>query len=483
MPNQAADRPFFIPAESEAEAIERIYALTGRKPQRGPGGRRAGKGALTALRDALELDIDIVRTPAATAERIAEALDVEWYPSRFTNLNMVNLNGLNALLEGATDAYRGGSLRRLRADIPSALEGPEWESFEPARSKIEAVTRIARLTNAPVEWLGPGAKEHKSVFLNLADNLFPGDPRIDQRTKTNLGASLAAVLGVPWTDACASTGETIQLVGLNTVLAGAERHLGLLGTSAAKLLLTAEDEGHALAAALHAGFSPKKRGQPHWDGRDAVQWMVDESLPSRFQTEWQGWFYEARGRSILQNAFPPAPVAPRVAYGPNTTFDYALNHVWDLKAHTERWLTPSTGALSPIENETILNDEQAVRECIEDQGLGFLVINGIATEDEDGSFRAWHRALRVSGGRNLRESENSTHHRRMKAGFRAISVEAFWIPNTPALLAAIAAGSMQVAVQGRQASGAARRNKFKMRPRQARADSGIRVASFEWPTA
>ena len=483
MPNQAASSPFFIPAESETEAVERIYALTGRKPQRGPGGSRAGKGALTALRDALELDIDIVRTPAETADRIAEAIGIEWYPSRYTNLNMGNLDGCNALLQGATDAYRRGSLRRLRADVPGTLEGPEWDAFEPARSKIEAVTRIAALTNAPAEWLGPGAKEHKSVFLNLADNLFPGDARIDKRSKTNLGASLAAVLGVPWTDACASTGETIRLVGLNTVLAGAERHLGLLGTNAARLLLTAEDEGRALAAALHAGFSPKKKGQPYWDGQEAVQWMVDQSLPNQFQTEWQGWYYEARGRSILQSAFPPAPTAPKVSYGPNTTFDYALNHVWDLKAHTERWLTPSTGALSPIENETILNDEQAVRECIEDQGLGFLVANGIATEDEDGSFRTWHRALRATNGRSPRESDNSAHHRRMKAGFRGISVESFWIPNTPALLAAIAAGSMQVAPQGRQASGAPRRDKFKMRPRRARADGGIRVANFEWPAA
>lgn len=481
MSGRPVEHPFFIPAESDAEAISRIYALTGRKPQGGPGGSRAGKGALTALRDALDLKIDIVKTPAATAALIAEALDIEWDPSRYTNRNMVNIDGLNALLEGSTVAYRLGSLRRLRADVPWTLEGLEWDAFDPAQSKIEAVTRLAALTGAPTEWLGPGAKEHKSVFLNLASRLFPGDPRIDASSKTNLGASLAAVLGVPWTDACASTGETIQLVGLNTILAGAERHLGLLGTSAAQLLLTAESEGRALAAALHAGFSPKTKGQPFWDGREAVRWMVDRSLPNRFQTEWQGWYYEARGRAILQGAFPPAPVAPRVAYGPNTTFDYALNRVWDLKAHTEQWLTPSTGALSSFENETILNDEQAVRECVEDQGLGFLVINGVAVDDENGLFRAWHRDLRMTNGRTPRESDNSAHHRRMKAGFHGVSVEAFWIPNTSALLAAIAGGSMQVAPQGRQASGAPRRDKFKMRPRQARADDGIRVANFEWP--
>ena len=274
------DRPYFLPADTLAEAIERIYSLTGRAPDNSPGGTRAGKRALVALRDSLGLQIDIVWTPAATAGAIASALDIEWDTDAFTERNMVNLDGFNALLEGATEAVHIGSLRRLRDEAPKELTGPVWSDFQPARSKIEAVTRIAALTDAPRERLGPGAKEHKSVFLNLANALFPDDPRVDTRSKTKLGASLAEILGVPWTDQCSSTGETIQLVGLNTILAGAERHLGRLGTEVADVLATPEAEGDALAAALLDGLPA------HWDGRRAVKWLADNGLRGANDNEW-----------------------------------------------------------------------------------------------------------------------------------------------------------------------------------------------------
>jgi hypothetical protein len=58
-----------------AEAIERIYSMTGRAPDNSPGGTRAGKRALVALRDSLGLQIDIVWSPAATAGAIAIAMD------------------------------------------------------------------------------------------------------------------------------------------------------------------------------------------------------------------------------------------------------------------------------------------------------------------------------------------------------------------------------------------------------------------------
>ena len=111
---RSADAEFFLPAETESEAVERIYALTGRAPEKVRGGSRAGKRALVALRDALELDIDIVRTPAAMAREIAMRLDVEWREDLLVELNMVNLRGLNTLLEAATNAYQEGALIRLR---------------------------------------------------------------------------------------------------------------------------------------------------------------------------------------------------------------------------------------------------------------------------------------------------------------------------------------------------------------------------------
>jgi hypothetical protein len=472
----SADIEFFLPAETEIEAIERIYALTGRAPESVRGGSRAGKRALVALRDALDLDIDIVRTPAAMARDIAMRLDVQWREDLLVDLNLVNLHGLNALLEGATNAYREGALLKLRDEVPPSLVGPVWAAFEPARSKIEAVTRIAALTDAQREWLGPGGKEHKSVFLNLAHALFPGDPRIDMSSKTRLGASLARVLGVPWTDDCASTGETIQLTGLNTILAGAERHLGRLGAQVSDMLATAEAEGDALAAALLSGLPD------HWDGRKSVKWLADNGMRGANDNEWQGFFGEERARAVLGASFAPRIPGPRVRYG-NTVFDYALNSVWDIKVHTEVQTVAGTSrAASP---EMLLNDEQAIRDCVNEQGIGFLIISGNALMDDSGEFLRWHREFKTARRGRPASPSNSGKSRTRKAAFTPLHVESFWLANGSALSAAIASGELSARLQGRQApkaegdAGAARGPKFVLNIAKARAGSSIARYDFQ----
>ena len=115
------DPSFFLPAATVAEAVTRIFSLTGAAE----GATRGEKRAILALRDALRLDIDVARTNAHMAQRIAEVLGVEWRPS-YEDLNKVTLDGLNALLEGATEAYHQDSLRRLAGQRPARLGGPEW---------------------------------------------------------------------------------------------------------------------------------------------------------------------------------------------------------------------------------------------------------------------------------------------------------------------------------------------------------------------
>lgn len=472
----SADIEFFLPAESETEAIERIYALTGRAPEKAKGGSRAGKRALVALRDSLDLDIDIVRTPAAMAREIATKLDIQWREDVSVDLNMVNLRGLNTLLEGATNAYQQGALLRLRDEVPPALVEPAWAAFQPARSKIEAVTRIAAMTDAPREWLGPGGKEHKSVFLNLANALFPDDPGIDTTSKTRLGASLARALAVPWTDDCASTGETIQLAGLNTILAGAERHLGRLGAQISDAVSTPGAEGDALAAALMSGLPD------HWDGRRSVKWLADNGLRGANDNEWQGFFGEERARAVLGSAFTPRIPGPRVRYG-NTVFDYALNRVWDIKVHTE--VQTVAGVFRSGSPEMLLNDEQAIRECVNEQGLGFLVVSGNALMDDSGEFVAWHREVKAARRGRPAAPSNSGKSRTRKAAFTPLHVEAFWLANGSALKAAIASGQLSSRAQGRQAPmaagdvGAAREPKFVLHTTRARV--GSRVARYDWP--
>lgn len=465
------DRPYFIPAESSAEAIARIFALTGAAPQ-----NRGEKRALVALRDALDLDVDVVRTNAVLGERIANALDIAWIPEEYTVLNKVTLEGLNALLDGAHDAYREGSLAQLEAVIPETLPGSGWSAFKPAISKIEAVTRIAALTGAPPEWLGPGSKEHKSVLINLADRLLP-DAMLDRSSKTRMGRDIAFELGVLWTDDCYSTGETISLKGLNTILAGAERKLGRLGASVSDVLSTPEDEGAALTAALKDGW---KAGP--WDGRRAVEWMRDRNVRGYNENEWQGWFFEARGTEILNESFTPVANPPRSRFG-NTVFDYRLNHVWDLKAHTEEQIFPVSERVERGKDGMILNDAVAIRECVAEQGLGFLVLGGSAVMDEDGSFVSWHREYKAAQGKRAASSNSGTSRIRKRA-FTPLHVEAFWIANTPALDAAIAGGQLTVRNQGRQAprgpglTGAPRAAKLHMAVSHAR--TSIRVAHHEW---
>lgn len=131
------------------------------------------------------------------------------------------------------------------------------------------------------------------MLINLARSLAPAlDTRL---SKTKLGAALARAFDTPWSAECESTGETISLVGLNTLLAGAERRLGKLGSDRAMLLGTPEEEGKALAAALLDAWRPS----PHpdgskrvvWDARKCIHWMLDQGVTEGpNQNEWQGFY-------------------------------------------------------------------------------------------------------------------------------------------------------------------------------------------------
>lgn len=472
-----ADQPFYIPASTPAEAIARIYSLTGARDS----GTRGEKRAIVALRDALRLDIDLARTSVVMGQQISAALGVEWLPS-YENVNMVNLDGLNALLEGATEAYHQGSLRRLAEHRPESLSDPKWADFQPARSKIEAVNRISMLTNSGPEWLGPGSKEHKRVLLNLNQGLHLD---LDSRlSKTKLGRALANEFGAPWTDACESTGETISLIGLNTILAGAELRFGRFGSDLAMLFGTPEEEGRALAAALLDAFRPTtfadKSKRVHWDGRRCVKWLADNETGDQNQMEWPGFFWEHRARTILNTVFAPNPNPPRIKYGPKP-FDYSLNFVWDLKSHTESWLDPATGIMTSGQSGAPLNDAQSMDECIADQGLGFLMVGGTAIADAGGAFKAWHDKFKGKAA----APSNSGASRRRKAAFEPLHVDAYWFANLEAFGAAKVAGHILGFKQGKQAPGRIGQAGVDRRPKynlsKSAAGQGIHVARYDYP--
>lgn len=455
----------FNPAASLAEGAAQIGALTGAAPER----TRGEKRVLLALRDALDVDVPTVATSAVLGAALADQLGIPWYPTCYVDKTSLTLAGVNALLHGASLASQRGALRAPPASESSGLTGLEWADFQPAVSKIEAVTRISALTGSGPERLGPGSKEHKRVLTNLATKLLP---EIDQRgmSKTRLAGAIARELGVPWGDQFISTGETIRLSGLNVILAGAERKTGRLGLAYAAGL-TPEDEGAALIDALwHKLLRPNESA---WDAREKTEWLRDEGTRQENQMEWPGHYFEHRGRQVLSSSFRPNPDSPRTLFG-NTRFDYSLNHVWDLKAHTAEQLLPVSGAVRAADGEAILNDAEAVMACVEGQGLGFLVLSGRGVMDEDGAFKAWHDAFKgkpatpsLSGNSRLR-----------KASFVPLVVEAFWIPNREAFDEAVRLGALRIASQGRQQSGAPRRDKIHMRLEPAR--RLLRVAERAW---
>jgi hypothetical protein len=158
--------------------------------------------------------------------------------------------------------------------------------------------------------------------------------------------------------------------------------------------------------------------------------------------------------------------------------------VWDLKAHTEIQVFPASGRRKSRGGVLILNDERAVRACVAEQGLGFLVLSGEGVMDEDGDFVAWQRARKLAAGLRVVPSNTGTSRTRKRA-FTPLRVDAVWIEDTPAFEAALLSGHLAVRPIGRQppriagGSGAVRADKVQISLSKSR--SSLLVASGTWP--
>lgn len=435
----------FLPAGSKAEAVARLYALAGAAPEPlGPGSTEK-KSVLVALARSLNLPVSTGATKPTLGGHIARALGAEWTALAWSRGSTITLHGLNTLLEAATfELHR----RAVRSAIEEALAGELGiGGFRPARSKLEAVNRISALTRSGPQSLGPGSKERKSVLTNLATGLV-----LDVDTglnKPELGAAIAARLGVAWGPRAWSLGQTITLDGLNALLAGGERRLGLLGQGPADAFATPREEAEALLAVLADAIDTT------WDGRRCVEAMRDAEYRNWRQTEWIGWYFEYIGISALINAFGGGP--QRVL---NTSFDYALRSTWDLKAH-------SNGG----GNAAILNDLDAINACLgEDDGLGFIVLSGDPDYSDAAGFDAWHREQRHADPAHDRS-------RALKSGFFPRWLNAYHLPDAGALEAARGRREFSVMAQGRQPDGAPRKPKLKVNFGAADLPGGSRVAS------
>lgn len=432
----------FLPARSKLEAVTRISATTHSPPEGlGPGSKER-KSVLVNLAAGLDISVTTQADKPGLGEQIARGLQMGWGVDCWSAGQTITLIGLNRLLEGAER-----EVKRREVQAPAVV------AFVPARSKLEAVSRISALTDAPAETLGPGSKERKSALVNLAIGLsLTVDSR---RNKPEVGAQIAAALGATWDPGCWSAGQTITLIGLNRLLEAGQREVERChGSLLRGLFRTAREEAAAILEAL-ALVIPR-----HMEGRNCVGQMLEAEYSQWAQDEWAGFFFEFIGLPALVNAFSGGPVA----FG-NTIFDYGLTQVWDLKLHA------AIGGAAP------LNAMDAIDACLDaGRGLGFIVLSG-DTEYDDGAFRQWIRELRAAQGKKpAKRKTPASYVRKSKARFTPTKLEVFYFADAETLEGARNTGALTVMNQGRQSSGAERRPKYGLNLAKARA-TGLVLAA------
>lgn len=422
----------FVPAESRFEAVNRLSALTHSHPQKLNKNGFESKSLYLNLATGLGLDIDTSNVQSAftdLVEKLNGTVDLKWFEYR----NSVNLDGLNYLL-GLVTEHIVSQVDKSREQVDAVAGG-----FTPARSKIEAVIRIAALTNAPEETLGPGSKERKSVMVNLARNL--GFNINESLCKEDFGAELSKTLNMPWDSSCWSYGHTITLEGLNRILHGATI---FLNKNSDHVFETFAEEGKALGSVVVQALTPR------WEAKDAIEDMFRRGSRQWKQTEWAGFYFEEIARSALVNVFGGGP--KRIG---TTDFDYSLNWVWDFKSHNT-----SSG------QSIFLNDYESMYEAAaEDNGIGFILQIGSADLDVDFSLRNWRADFIRSKDPSYKatKSANSKNHRLLKLNFTTQELVVIVFDGIAEVNRAVEQGFLKVAGQGRQANGSARKEKYSIR--------------------
>ena len=242
-------------ARSKLEAVSRLSGLTHRPPESlGPGSKER-KSVLINLAADLGLVVDTRAPKPILGEQMAEMLGVAWDTTCWSTGSTVTLEGLNRILAGA-ESHITAQRRAPQLELITPTAGSA--SFTPARSKLEAVSRISALTGSAPQTLGPGSKERKSALADLANGL---GIQVDVKAnKPALGAAIAGAIGATWDEECWSAGHTITLEGLNRLLAAAERFQRRRGGAQRGLFLSVRDEAGALLAALREAL-PLKLGR------------------------------------------------------------------------------------------------------------------------------------------------------------------------------------------------------------------------------
>ena len=181
-----------------------------------------------------------------------------------------------------------------------------------------------------------------------------------------------------------------------------------------------------------------------WHLKKAVAEMKANAWPHWRQSEWPGFYFEYREAALGKKEFVRGP-----KYG-NVTFDLKSELVWDLKVHV------GDSGMVP------LNDQEAVRDCINEHGfLGWMILTGSATYASD-TDREWH--TKFKGGLTAYSISNRAAgrpKRRIKGSFDPGSVIGFGLAGVGALEKALSEGWLVGFQEGmRNSDGNLRRAKF-----------------------
>lgn len=309
--------------------------------------------------------------------------------------------------------------------------------FLPAKNKLEAVARISALTGSGPEFLGPGSKERKSVFLNLASGL--GISTQGDETKQELGALIARNLNVKWDSRCESVGQTITLFGLNLVLEAASYKFRSQTDFSPEI--SPIDEMKRISKIV-SEYTPKVM-----TGMDSIIEMKLQEYTKWAETEWQGFYFEFKVKPQLINALGGGPKLIG-----RTEFDYALNYPWDMKVHS---LVTSNGKPSP--GGCALNDGLSMETAISENGLGLILLNGFP--EYDWEFTKWFK--------DFREKSVGEPRRALKKAFTCARVDYFFIPTRERFEKALSDKELTVFNQGKQQSGQKRNYKYSLNLKKA----------------
>lgn len=200
------------------------------------------------------------------------------------------------------------------------------------------------------------------------------------------------------------------------------------------------------------------------DGKSAIEEMRAGGSRHWRQMEWIGWWLEHFAETTVVQDLG-ATRGP--TYG-RTEFDLACDHVWDLKAHPDGL------------NSLILNDREAVDDCLSERGgVGFIIVHGAVDYDETGAFKAWHDALKggTSAYERARVARNAPSRRR-KVRFRPSRVEAIWFDSADALHRAVSQGWMGFFQEDmRNSNGNPRRAKYMLKTGRMPSSAIVAAAS------